>query len=280
MSGRSSRKNNWSIKAMYPLIDSTIVKCIRETGKTDENLPDRVPILEEYGFPYDQPAENVIISGCQILPGMPGVLNSLVSIFKDKGLSHTFLSKEYCCGNYLYRPAIAERNEQAMAECRGLSREFVGMNIEQAQKLGAKRIIIFCSPCYPIYKNAYPKEDIIFYPQAIKELLAPIKLDEKIDYYAGCYRLHKRFSPVPMDLVSTDQIFQKMEGLKVNRISSPKCCYHPDGLAHMIDSTRTNKMVHICTGCYLQATKNMPPERKVDILMLSEFVKRVLKTVK
>ena len=28
----------------------------------------------------------------------------------------------------------------------------------------------------------------------------------EIDYYAGCYRLHRKFAPVPMDLASTDSV--------------------------------------------------------------------------
>lgn len=261
---------------MHSLIDKAIVKNIRTTGKTSDDLPDRVPILEKHNFPYDQPAENVLVSGCQILPGMPQLLEPLARIFEKKGLSYTFLSKEYCCGNYLYRPAIKAKDDQAMAECRELSREFVGMNMEQAGELGAKRIIIFCSPCYPIYRNAFPEENIVFYPEAINELIGAISLDEKIDYYAGCYRLHKKFSPVPMDLNSTNQILDKMEGLEVNRISAPKCCFHPDGLAHMIESVQTRTMLHICTGCYGQAMQNMPRERNVDILMLPEFIERAM----
>lgn len=261
---------------MHSLIDKTMVENIRTTGKTSESLPERIPILEKHNLPYDQSAENVVVSGCQILPGMPHLLDPLARIFNKKGLSYTFLSKEYCCGNYLYRPAIKEKDDAAMGECRELSREFVGKNIEQKRELGAKRIIIFCSPCYPIYKYAFPEEDIIFYPEAINELIDPVSLDEKIDYYAGCYRLHNKFSPVPMDLKSTNEVLDKMEGLEVNRISAPKCCFHPEGLAHMIDGVRTRTMLHICTGCYGQALQNMPRDRSVDILMLPDFVERAM----
>lgn len=261
---------------MHTLIDKATVESIRTTGKTSEDLPDRVPILEKYNLPYDRPAENVVVSGCQILPAMPQLLAPLARIFDKKGFSYTFLSKEYCCGNYLYRPAIKERDEEAMAECRELSKEFVGKNVEQAKELGAKRIVIFCSPCYPIYKHAFPEEEIIFYPAAINELIDKISFKERIDYYAGCYRLHKKFSPAPMDLKSTNEVLSKMEGLEVNRIGAPKCCFHPEGLAHMIDNVQSKTMLHICTGCYNQALQNMPQDRGVDILMLPDLVERAL----
>jgi len=52
---------------MHPLIDKKIVDTIRDTGKTSEQLPDRTDILEKNNLPYNREAENVIISGCQIL---------------------------------------------------------------------------------------------------------------------------------------------------------------------------------------------------------------------
>lgn len=85
---------------------------------------------------------------------------------------------------------------------------------------------------------------------------------------------YRKFSPVPMDLSSTEEVFSKLEGLEIHRISAPKCCYHPEGLTHMIENVRTDLMVHICTGCYMQAVKNMGENQKVEILMLPELVER------
>jgi len=257
---------------MHSLINSEMVETIRETGKTDRNFPDRKEILEANGLPYDRKADNVIITGCQILASLPHVLATMARIFDRGGLSYTFLSTEYCCGNNIYRPAIKAKDEDALSECRSLSKEFVELNIRQARDLGAKRLIIFCSPCYPIYKHAFPDENIIFYPGAINETVDSLEFKGEIDYYPGCYRLHRKFSPVPMDLKSTNDVLQKINGLSVNRISSPACCYKPEGLNHMISNIKTDKMVHICTGCYFQALLNMPGDKKVNVLMLPEFV--------
>jgi len=261
---------------MHPLIDENMVNVIRETGNTNENLPDRKRILEENDLPYDRVAENAIITGCQILPMLPHILGSLSRIFDQKGFSYTFLSDETCCGNYLYRPVIQARDEEAMTECRNLSKEFVARTIKSARKCNARRLVIFCSPCYPIYRHAFPEEDIVFYPVAINEVMGKIHLAKKIDYYAGCYRLHKRMSPIPMDLKSTENIFSKVDGLDINRISAPKCCFHPEGLDHMLGNVSTGLMVHICSGCYGQAVGNMPKEKQVEILMLPEFIERVM----
>lgn len=262
---------------MHPLIDKNMVDTIRTTGKTNENLPDRVNILREHGLPYDRHAENVIISGCQILSMLPRILCSLVRLFDQSSFSYTFLSEEYCCGNYLYRPAIKARDDAAMTECRELSREFVERNIQRAKSLGANRLVVFCSPCYPIYKHAFPEENIVFYPVTISEIMEPVAFEERIDYYAGCYRLHRKLAPVPMDLESTDEIFAKMQGLDVHRISAPKCCFTPEGLSHMTENVVTKLMVHICTGCYGQALQSLSKESGAEVLMLPELVERAMK---
>jgi hypothetical protein len=257
---------------MNSLINETMVELIRTTGNAVENFPNRMEVMESLGLPYDRRAENVIIMGCQNLKSMPGTIQKFARILEKGGMDYTFLSKEYCCGNYLYRPAIKAKDEEAMTACRAYSKEFAGLNIEQARKLGARRLILMCSPCYPIYKFAFPDEDIIFYPQAITEVMGTLEWSGEIDYYAGCYRLHSNFAKVPMDLKSANEVFRKIEGLAVNRISAPACCFKPEGLAHMIDHVQTDCMVHICTGCYFQALSNMPKDKKVKILMLPEFI--------
>ncbi len=261
---------------MHPLIDPEAVERIRSTGNGLPNLPDRRSVLEENGLPYDRPAENVIISGCQILPFLPHILSSLARIYDRTGFSYTFLSREYCCGNYLYRPAIKARDDQALAECRDLSAEFVSQNLEAAERLGAKRLVIFCSPCYPIFKNALPEENIVFYPVTLAEVMEATPFDEAVDYFAGCYKLHRKFSPVPMDLKSTNHVFEKLEGVKVHRIGAPECCYKPAGIAHMMEGIRTKLMVHICTGCYGQALSNLPQESETEVLMLPQLVERAM----
>jgi len=261
---------------MHPLIDRTIVEAIETTGKTDKALPDRVDVLEAHSLPYDRKAAYAVITGCQILSSLPSVLSSLSRIMDQGNISHTFLSEEFCCGNYLYRPAIKARDDEAMDECRSLSREYVGRNIRRARELGAQRLVIFCSPCYPIYRHAFPKEQILFYPEIIAEAMGRLRYDGAIDYYAGCYKLHRRFSPVPMDLQSTDKVFRNIEGLTVNRISAPRCCFTGDGLQHMLDGIRNRLMVHICTGCYGQARQNIRKDEDVEVLMLPEFVERLI----
>lgn len=260
---------------MHSLIDKKSVENINRTGCYTTDFPDRKSVLDEYALPYDREAENAVITGCQILPLLPNVLVSLARFFDKRNFSYTFLSEEYCCGNNLYRPAIKARDDEAMSECRELSKDFVQKTLQSARKFGAKRLVIFCSPCYPIYKHAFPDEEIIFYPEAIAEVMGEMEFNDKIDYYAGCYKLHKKFAPVPMDLKSTNRVFQTISGLEINRIKAPECCYKHDGIAHMIENVETKNMVHICTGCYGQAMGFMPKDRGVNIMMLPEFLEMI-----
>lgn len=260
---------------MSSLIDSGMVQLINQKGSALD-LGDRMTVLAEYSLPTDKNAENVIISGCLVMFMFPGILRTFAGFLERAGVPFTFLSKEYCCGNYLYRPAVKARDEQALEECRQYSREFIGRNIARAKELGAKRIIIFCSPCYPIYKLLYPEEKIIFYPEAIYESIPDISAEMNIDYYPGCYKLHRRMSPVPMDLKSTEQVFKKIKGLQVNRILSKDCCYKPEGIGRLINDNKTDCQVHVCTGCYDQAVKNMPGDKDIKVLMLPELVERIV----
>ncbi len=142
---------------------------------------------------------------------------------------------------------------------------------------GARRLVIFCSPCYPIYRHAFPDEDIVFYPQAVAEAIGTIPFEKKIDYYAGCYRLHRRFSPIPMDLDSTEEVFSRLHGLEVNRIDAPQCCYKPEGRrTRLVQSVTTDTLVTVCTGCYGQALASLPPNGGTEVLMLPELVERAL----
>jgi hypothetical protein len=260
---------------MHSLIDEQVVTTIRTTGNTDASMTYRVEILNACNLPYDRQADNVIISGCQIPFLIPHVLQQYALILDRCGVSYTFLSKEYCCGNMLYRPAIKHRDEEAIAECRSLSREFIEMNLRSAKALGARRVVIFCSPCYPIYKHSFPQEEIDFYPKLMQEALPPMQWRGAIDYYAGCYRLHRKLAPAPMELKSTNAVFEKIEGLSINRISAPACCHTEQGLNHMLTNVKTKHMVHVCNGCYIQARSHMPRDNQAQILLLPEFICKI-----
>lgn len=62
-----------------------------------------------------------------------------------------------------------------------ISKGFVNKAVQSPRKFGAKRLVIFCYPCYPIYKHAFPEEEIIFYPKATAEIMGEMEFNKKID---------------------------------------------------------------------------------------------------
>ncbi len=44
----------------------------------------------------------------------------------------------------------------------------------------------------------------------------------------------------------------------------------------MIQNIRTDRMVHICTGCYGQASQNLPEGSNTEVMMLPQFVEKVI----
>jgi Fe-S oxidoreductase len=266
---------------MHPLIDREMWERIRETGQALAGLPPREQALERLGLPVDRPAEDVLITGCNIIHLLPGEISALAGLMERAGRSFTLLAREYCCGNYLYRPAIAARDEAALAECRELSRELLAMNLERARELGARRLVIFCSPCYPLYRASFPGEDIVFYPRILLEMVesgelgSPQGVPGTIDYYAGCYRLHRKLADVPMDLEAVDSLLSLLPGLEVNRISAPRCCYTEEGLRHLKESSHADLLLTVCTGCYGQALNVFPPGGRTEVIMLPSLLSRI-----
>ncbi len=265
---------------MNPLIDQGMVNTIWETGQAFPGLPSRKEALSRLELPVDQPAENVIITGCQVIHLLPDEVLNLARLMERGGLSLTLLSREYCCGNYLFRPAIAARDESSLEECRRISRQFLSENLKRARGLGARRLVILCSPCYPLYRHAFPDEDIVFYPRVLLELLEggrlgkPSNLPRSIDYYAGCYRLHRKLANVPMDLEAADGILERFPDMEVNRIPAPRCCFTEEGLRHLEKGVKTDLLITVCTGCYGQALGVFPPGGEVRTMLIPGFLAR------
>jgi hypothetical protein len=78
-----------------------------------------------------------------------------------------------------------------------------------------------------------------------------------------------------MDLKSTNAVFDRIEGLSINRIGAPACCHTEQGLNHMLANVKTKHMVHVCNGCYIRARENMPADAQAEVLLLPEWICRI-----
>lgn len=182
------------------MIDEKLVDNIRAHGVYQDSGEGRRRVLEDIGFRIGQRAEYIIITGCVQPEGMPHVLRALRDLLDHFRIDYTLLSKEYCCGWMpLQQPAVFAKNEEDIAKARELAREFIMENFRQAEALGAKSMVLFCSACEPNYTNCAGATDIeiVSCSELLDRFFNSGRLDLEIDYYAGCYRFRRRITEGP-----------------------------------------------------------------------------------
>lgn len=81
--------------------------------------------------------------------------------------------------------AVMTKNEEDIGKYRELSKGFISENFKQAEALGAKSIVLFCSACEPDYNNYKNTTglNIIPYTELLDRSLQKGRLDTEIDYY-------------------------------------------------------------------------------------------------
>jgi Fe-S oxidoreductase len=257
------------------MINEKAVENIEKYGPCHETGEQKRKILDEIGFPVGQKAEYVIIAGCFQPMGMPHVLKALKNVLDHFKVSYTLLEKEYCCGWMpIGQPAVMSKNDEDIARFKEVSRKLIVKNFEQARKLGAKSIVLFCGACEPNYANAMDLTDleVISCSELIDRYFKAGKLAAEIDYYAGCYRFRRKVTDKPVDIESAVRVLKKIEGLKVNELDNKFCCYIPVHLEQLLGTVKTGTVVNICTGCYFNLKNAMPKDGDKQAKMLPEVV--------
>jgi hypothetical protein len=184
-------------------------------------------------------------------------------------------SKEYCCGWMpMGQMAVMTRNEADITRFKELSQGFIQENFKQAQALGAKTIVLFCSACEPIYSNAKHGTPlhIIPYTELLDRFMPKGRLNAEIDYYAGCYRFRRRITSEPFDIEPAERLLKRIEGLKINHIDRNLCCYKQPDLEAVIYNLKTKNLVTICTGCYHSLKAKLLNQEGRLVKMLPEIL--------
>jgi Fe-S oxidoreductase len=223
----------------------------------------------------DQKAEYVIIGGCIQPEAMPQVFQAFKSLLEKLKIDYTLLAKEYCCGWMpIGQMAVMTKNEEDIAQYKELSKDFISENFKQAEALGAKSIVIFCSACEPNYSNHKNATglSIIPYTELLDRFLQKGRLNAEIDYYAGCYRFRRRITDEPLDTEPAERLLKKIDGLKVNKIDSDLCCYKQPDLEEIIGTLKTKNLVTICTGCYHSLKGKLQGKGDSQVKMLPELL--------
>ncbi|MBM3118338.1 MAG: (Fe-S)-binding protein [Chloroflexi bacterium] len=258
------------------MIDTKLVDNIRSYGTCKGSGEERRKILvDDIGFRIGEKAEYVLITGCFQPEGMPHVMRALKNLLDRFQVDCTLLQKEYCCGWMpLGQPAVMAKNEDDIAKTKELAREFILENFKQAEALGAKSIVLFCSACEPNYTNCLgaTKLEVISYSGLLDRYFTGGKLNLELDYYAGCYRFRRRITTEPVDVSPAVRVLNKIQWLKVNYLDTNLCCYIPSHQEQLIGSLTTKTLVNICSGCYHSLRGKLQEKPDIQVKMLPEVV--------
>jgi Fe-S oxidoreductase len=258
------------------MIDNKLVDNIRAHGTCGGSDEGRRKILvDDVGFRVGEKAEYVIITGCFQPEGMPHVMRVLKELLDRFKVDYTLLQKEYCCvWMPLGQPAVMTKNDEDIARYKELSREFISQNFKQAEALGAKSIVLFCSACEPSYTNCQgdTKLEVISYSELLDRYFTGGKLNLGVDYYAGCYRFRRRVTSKPVDVSPAVRVLNKIDGLRVNHLDTNLCCYIPPHIEQLIGGLTTKTLVNICSGCYHNLRGKLQERPDIQVKMLPEIV--------
>jgi len=252
------------------MLSEKLIKNIRENGIFKESGEGRRKILaDDIGFRMDEKSEYVLIGGCHQPEDHPHVFAAIKKLLDHLQVDYTMLTTEYCCGWVpLAQPAVMAKDDDDLAQAKKLAEEFVISNFKQAEALGARSIVLFCSACEPAYSNCQDATslEIISFSELVDRFLEKGKLEAEIDYYAGCYRFRRKMTTESLDVEPAVRVLQKIDGLKVNYLDNSLCCYIPPHMEQLADSLTTKSVVTICTGCYEKLTDTLTDGYEVKML--------------
>jgi len=261
------------------MIDQKAIEIIEKYGLCHDAVEQNRQVLQDMGFRIGKQAEYVIIIGCFQTRYIPEVLQALRNVLDRLNISYSLLEKEYCCGWYtIGKPALKSKSEEDIASFKQLSRQFITKNFEQAKKLGAKSVALFCVGCEPNYDNARDLTDleVISLSELIDRHFSGGRLDAEIDYYVGCHRASRKLTHKKVDIESPARILQKIDGLKINYLDNRFCCTIPSLLDKLVVDIKTRCVVNICTSCYLNLKARLANEGAIQVRMLPEIVWQAL----
>lgn len=267
-----------------------IVRAGRDTQQLAEDIRKNglvytVPLLKDavlgsLGIRGKEKAENVVVVGCACF----GTLDAVMSTFRLFGalkLDYALLKKEYCCGLPMitYKLKVGEDRKEADI----LAKEFIGMNIQQARELGAKRILYLCPWCNYLARHFYPDCDVqLLYcldilGEPIRRASLQLSQPMGIAYFPGGQ--HRSWVFVPdrdWDLNWHDyrRLLNSVKGLKVIDIPPYCCVIAPEAIFQWAQKYKMNTIVTPCMPCYGRLRRKAPEE--VQVKFLTDLILQIL----
>jgi|GEM_PF-408242 Fe-S oxidoreductase len=276
--GRSQMKRD------NPTFDEKLLS-IQSEANPRRDQGSRALLLDNIGVKPAKPtAENLIILSCFAVGGLAMQVRSLLWLLDRMGVDYTYLhppEKEYCCGWTVKQDSKYE-----------FSKYFIGLNIDQARKLGAKRMFCFCIECLFQYKVARcnDPDDANDIPQlyhldlvveALKKKHFPLKMEPptRIAYFEGCHKRHEALLPNwKLDWSGYRQMLDQIEGLEIVDLPVKGCCTSPTVSARLVNQAieaGASQLITPCTTCVIRikaGLKEVDPKRKFPIRLPTELL--------
>ena len=257
------------------MIEQKVITNIRTHGTFKKSAQGKNKILlDELGFNVDKKAEYAFIAGCGYPELIPNVFKAIKEFFIFYKVDYTLLSKEYCCGYPVSRPAVISKDEATISEAKSYSSEFIVENFRQAETMGAKSVVLFCAGCEPNYANLVneTKLEVISYIDLLDRYFNGGMLSLDVDYYAGCYRFRRKLTSMPLNIKAAQHVLNKIKGLKVNQLDNNLCCFKEQQVEQLLCSLKTKTMITICSGCYYTLKGKLNDKDGYEVKMLPEIV--------
>ncbi len=211
-----------------PIDSAAAFEKIQRLGTYIDHYEQRERLLRSgLGANVDKKADYAVMTGCNPLFSLTAV-RSFIDLLRHFNISHTFLSKEVCCGRPVREGMIY--NEPAAPDRQKYEdfiRESLRRNVITAKELGAQAIINICPGCDMTW-NLCGKNlgiDIVYYTEFLLDVFKEGQLNKDIDFYEGCHKVHK-LSPESLErgITSAKELLSRIKGLKYHEISSAMCC--------------------------------------------------------
>ena len=248
-----------------------------------QNQQTRSRLLANIGVKPPKPSsENLIILGCQAVDGLGTMqVRSFLWLLDRLGVDYTYLNfpeTEYCCSWNLVRQADGEEKTKAYE----FSKYFIGLNIDQARKKGAKRIFYFCQWCNGSAQYSFP-DNVIDIPlhyhldlvvETLKKKSFQFRMAQptKIAYYEGC---HKRQVPNSrFDWPAYRQMLNHVHNLEVVDLPVKGCCCTSTVSEHLVSQaiqSGSAALITPCTACRLHI-QDAARSQKFPVKLLPELL--------
>ncbi|MFX1296521.1 MAG: (Fe-S)-binding protein [Promethearchaeota archaeon] len=178
-------------------------------------------------------SETIYFIGCTSSYRQKIIAQNTIDVFKKVKLDFTIMKDEWCCTSPLLRTGQWETNYVSAAQ-------IAYHNIEEARKIGAKRIVTTCSGCYRTWKKDYLEDyewllnskhefEVLHTTQLLERMIKNNELELtkeinlKVTYHDPCH-LGRHMS----EFDSPRNILKKIPGIKFfempRRRQNSWCC--------------------------------------------------------